>query len=286
MESVVLGIDAGSNQVKVFGPFGPDIFRSNICNWFERNIEETFGADDMEFEIAGRRGYAGTIAMYEDEFGTATVYGETKAHEDTKIRVLLAINRYLNKYCPNVGHVSIVVGQPIKGHKEAEKTLIKKMLEGKHQVKVNERTRTFVIANVGVGAEGAAAYWSNPENGKIHIIDLGGGTCNAATVVDGRFINSSSDTFNFGADTVNRQNDHKSTAHGIIRNTTKLKWQKSAKVYVCGGVAEDIMPTIAEHYSNAKVLNPTNRYGKEVKIYSPIYANAIGFYAIARGAFG
>lgn len=86
----------------------------------------------MEFIIDGRKGYAGSIALYEDEFGSASIYGETKAHNDTKIRVLLAIHRYLERYHLNVSRFSIVVGQPIKGHKESEKTLIKKMLLGLH----------------------------------------------------------------------------------------------------------------------------------------------------------
>src|SRR5690606_11794419 len=142
-------------------------FRSNVCDWFERDIEESFGDDDMEFEIDGKKGYAGTIAMYEDEFGTASIYGESKAHQDTKTRVLLAINRYLSRHCPNVGRIAIVIGQPIKGHKESEKVLMKKMLEGQHQVIVNSKTRTFKIENVGVAPEGSAAFWSNPQDGML-----------------------------------------------------------------------------------------------------------------------
>lgn len=74
-------------------------------------------------------------------------------------------------------------------------------------------------------------------------------------------------------------------AQGIIRNTTKLKWGKLDKVYICGGVSEGIKPFIAEHYKNAEILNPTFKIGTEVKIYSPIYSNAIGFYMIGKGAF-
>lgn len=286
INNVILGIDAGSNRVKVFGPFGADQFRSNICDWFNRDVAETFGEDDMEFEINGRKGFAGTIALYEDEFGSASIYGDSKAHEDTKIRVLLAVNRYLNKNCPNVSRLSIVVGQPIKGHKETEKNKIKDMLLRQHQIKVNGKTRTFIIDNVGVAPEGSSAFWSFKENGTIRIIDLGSGTVNAATIIDNRHINNASDTFNFGAETVNNKNDFANMARGIIRNTTKLKWDKSDKVFVCGGMAEGITQHIAEHYLNAKILNPVFKNGSEVKVYSPIFANAIGFYSIAKGAFG
>ncbi|WP_274307009.1 ParM/StbA family protein [Solibacillus daqui] len=286
LDKMILGIDAGSHRVKVFGSFGEDKFRSNVCGWFERDIEEQFDEDDMEFEIDGRKGFAGTIALYEDEFGSASIYGDSKAHQDTKIRVLLAINRYLERHSPSMGRVAIVVGQPIKGHKETEKKRIKGMLEGQHTVKVNGRTRTFFIENIGVAAEGSAAFWSNPSDGVVRIIDIGSGTVNAATITDKRHVNNASDTFNFGVETINNKEDYGNLASGIIRNTTRLKWNKSDRVLVCGGISEGIIQLIAEHYPNAHILNPVSKIGSEVKFLSPIYANAAGFYAIAKGAFG
>ena len=286
MEKLILGIDAGNHMAKVMGPFGTDKFRTNICDWFERDVEESFGEDDMEFEINGRKGYAGTIALYEDEFGNGSIYGDTKAHEDTKIRVLLAINRYLNRYCSNVGHIAIVVGQPIKKHKECEKDKIKSMLIGQHTIRVNGKTRSFHIENVGVAPEGSAAYWSRPQDGLLRIIDIGSGTVNAATIIDKRHINTASDTFNFGVETVKNKDDYKTIARGIIRNTTRLKWNKSDKVLICGGTSEGIAPFIIEHYHNAEVLTPVFKNGSEVKIFNSVFANAVGFYAIGKGAFG
>ena len=282
LNSLLLGIDAGSNQVKVFGPDGPDIFKSNLCSWFERKVEETFGADDMEFEIDGKKGYAGSIALYEDEFGAASIYGESKANNDTKIRVLLAIHRYISKHRPNVSSVAIVVGQPIRGHKDVEKNKIKEMLLDTHTVTVNKQTLTFSITEVGVAAEGSAAYLNRREKGIVRVIDLGGGTCNAATIIDGKFINSASDTFIFGADTVNNKNG---IAQGIVRNTSKLKWQRSDTVYLCGGMAESLTTGIKHHYANATTLYPTFKQGNEILVYGPIYANAIAFYTIAKGTF-
>lgn len=285
MDKLILGIDAGNHMAKVMGPYGTDKFRTNICDWFERDVVETFNEDDMEFDINGRKGFAGTIAMYEDEFGNGTIYGDTKAHEDSKIRVLLAINRYLNMYCPNVSRVAIVVGQPIIKHNETEKNKIKEMLVGKHTVTVNDKTRTFHIENVGVSPEGSAAFWGLPQDGMVRIIDVGSGTVNAATIIDNRHINTASDTFNFGVETVKNKDDYSNIARGIIRSTTRLKWNKSDEVFICGGISEGIALYIVEHYQNAKVLNPqfVNRNG--VKIYSPVFANAVGFYAIGKGAF-
>ena len=285
MDKLILGIDAGNYKGKVVGAYGTDIFRTNICEWFDRDVEESFGDDDMEFEIGNRKGYAGSIALYEDEFGNGSMYGDSKAHEDTKIRALLAINRYLSKYCPNVSRICVVVGQPIKKHKESEKDKIRAMLLGQHQIKVNGKTRTFIIENVGVAPEGSAAFWGHPQLGKIRILDIGSGTVNAATVIDNRHINTASDTFNFGMETVNNKEDYQKVARGIIRNTTKLKWNKADKVYVCGGASGAIAPFIIEEYPNAELLTPQLINGNEVKIYEPVFANAVGFYAIAKGAF-
>jgi len=285
LDKLILGIDAGNYKGKVVGAYGTDIFRTNICEWFERDVEESFGHDDMEFEIGQRKGYAGSIALYEDEFGNGSVYGDTKAHEDSKIRVLLAINRYLNKYCPNISRISIVVGQPIKKHKESEKDKIRAMLLGQHRIKVNGQTRMFTIENVGIAPEGSAAFWSRPQMGKIRILDIGSGTVNAATIIDNRHINTSSGTFNFGMETINNKDDYRKMANGIIRNTTKLKWGKADKVFICGGAASSIAPFIKEHYTNAELLTPQLIEGNNVKIYEPVFANAVGFYAIAKGAF-
>ena len=286
MNRLILGIDAGSHHVKVFGPFGSDKFKSNVCDWFSRDVKERFGDDDMEFEIGGRKGFAGTIALYEDEFGSASIYGDNKAHDDTKVRVLLAIDRYLSRYCSNVGSLAIVVGQPIKGHKETEKAQIKEMLTGQHTIKVNGKTRTFRIESVGIAPEGSAAFWSNPVDGMVRIIDIGSGTVNAATIIDKHHVNNASDTFNFGVETINNNEDYGKMARGIIRNTTRLKWNKTDNILVCGGISEGITPHLVEHYPNTKVLSPAFKNGNEVKILSPVFANAVGFYCIAKGAFG
>lgn len=286
MNRLILGIDAGNHRGKVAGPFGVDSFKTNICEWFERDVEEQFGSDDMEFQIGNRRGFAGSIAEHEDEFGDGTMYGDSKAHDDTKIRILLAIHRYLERYCPHFEKVAIVTGQPIKRHKPTEKKAITDMLKGKHEIEVNGKQRTIYIEEVGVAPEAAGAFWSNPQEGSIKIIDVGSGTVNVSSHFDKKFLNNSSTTFNFGVETVNNKDDLAKIARGIIRNTTKLKWNKQDKVLICGGIAEGITPHLVEHYPHAEILVPGLARGNGVKSFQPVFANAIGFYALAEGAFG
>jgi len=283
--NLILGIDAGNHTAKVAGDYGIDSYRTAICDWFERDIVEVHGKDDMEFSIDGRKGFAGTIAVYEDEFGGTGMYGDSKAHEDTKIRVLLAIHRYIEKYCPGTENVSLVTGQPIVSHKDAEKKKIIKMLEGTHEFTVNGEWRRIYIHNVAVGAEGSGAFFASSEMPTVRIIDVGSGTVNCATINQKRFINNASDTFNFGMETVNNKEDLKSIARGIIRGTTKLKWGKNDQVLICGGIAEEITPYIAEHYERATVMQPILRRTDAVTIAPAIYANAIGFYELAKRTF-
>lgn len=284
MEKLILGVDAGNFKAKVMGPYGVDSFHTNICDWFQRDVVETFGEDDMEFEIDGRKGFAGMIARYEDEFGNGSMYGDSKAHEETKIRVLLAVHRYLEKYNLPYRKVCIVTGQPIARHKTAEKKAIRDMLVKGHKYTVNNKDRFVSIEEVGVGAEGSSAFWSNPQKGKVRILDVGSGTVNAATIEDNRFIHSASTTFNFGIETINNKELDK-MANGIIRNTTKLKWGATDKILICGGTANELETYIKTHYVNAEVLHPTILVDGKATALHPVYANAVGYYALGKGAF-
>ena len=286
LSSLILGVDSGSFKAKIVGEHGVDTFKTNICDWFVRDVEEKFGTDDMEFEIDGRKGYAGTIAEYEDDFdGGGSMFGDTKNHDDNKIRVILAIFRYIEKYAANTKSVRIVTGQPIKMHNETEKDGIIKMLEGEHDVTVNGKNRTIIIEEVKVSPEGSGAFWSNPKSvtdRAYHILDIGSGTINAATVINKKFITTKSNTFNFGMETIKNKDDLKGAARGIIRSITGLKWKKDAEVMVCGGVATEILPHIQEHFANASALLP--KLDGEA-VLTPVYANATGFYEIAKKVF-
>ncbi|WP_338652671.1 hypothetical protein V6B14_12745 [Sporosarcina psychrophila] len=285
MSGLILGIDAGNNGAKVAGPYGLDISKTAICGWFERDIEETFGDDDTEFEICGRKGFAGSIAEEEDEYGGGSMFGDTKAHDDTKVRVLLAANRYIKKYCPQVNTLKIVVGQPIATHKDSEKKKIEDMLLYGHEFVVNGERVSYFIEEVRVAIEGGGAFWSRPEIGLVRILDIGSGTVNAVTTKDKKIINNSSSTFNFGAETIRNKSDMSGMARGIIQNTTKLKWHKDDFVLVCGGIADRVAMHLKNHFTNIEVLSPQFQYQDGITVAHPVYANAIGFYNIAKGVY-
>lgn len=284
MTKLILGIDAGNFKAKVASVHGVDSFKTNICGWFERDVEEEY-EDFMEFEIDGRKGYSGSIAEAEDEFGDGAQYGITKAHDDTKIRVLLAIHRYLDKYNLAASSVYIVVGQPIVTHKKDEKQDIIELLKGKHEYVVDGKRRKITVEDVKVSPEGASAFFSNPKTGNIRILDIGSGTVNMATISDKKFIHKSSGTMDTGMETLKNKNDLDGMARGIVQATTKLKWKKDDAVFVCGGIASLILPYLKKHYAVAELLKPVLTTEDESIIEKPIFANAIAFYNIAKGVY-
>lgn len=284
MSDLILGMDAGNHGVKMASEYGVAMYSSAICNWFSRDVEEVYGSDDAEFEINGRRGYTGTIARYEDEFGES-MYGLSKAHEDTLVKVLVSISRYIKERNLSVRTVSLVTGQPIKQHVPKDKEFIVDMLKGKHTFIVNGECFSFTIENVGVCAEGSGAYWSFPEKQSVKIADLGSGTTNLATIRDRKHVNNMSDTVNFGMNTGKNERDVESMVGGVIRATTRLQWGKDDTVYICGGVAEEAIIHMKNHYNNAEVLYPLLEGYEGTSRESPVYANAIGFLKIAQATF-
>jgi len=270
---MIVAIDAGNSEVKVASERGLDRFSSAIGEYRKRNIAEKHGKDDMVFKYGERKGFAGTLALYESEYGGA-IMGESKAHEDAKLRVLLALHRLgvSDSY-------DIVVNQPISMHNDVEKTAIKQMLKGEHEITVNNSKKKFEIANVTIAAEGGVAFWAKPTTGIVRIIDVGGGTVNCATILDKRFIDRDSFTLPFGMKTV-KNADPNELVRGVVMNTTK-KWNANDIVYVVGGAAKVLTPIFTQYYPNAIALNPLFKT-QEV---DAIFANVIGALAIGSAVY-
>jgi plasmid segregation protein ParM len=270
---MIIGIDAGNHEVKIAGPHGVDRFISILGEYRVRKQRQTHGKDDMEFELDGKKGFAGTLALHESEF-KRSMMGVTKAHEDVRIRILLALHRYTDET-----DFEIVVGQPIDSHTPEEKAKIKQLLSGLREFTVNGVTKTIYINRVEVAAEGASAFWCQPQRGLVRIIDVGSGTVNGATLLDGRYIDRDTFTLTFGMNT-NKSSDTESMANAIITEASK-KWGRNDTVRIVGGAAHQIAPYLTRHFERANVFTPI--IGD--RIIEPVFANAIGFYEIARRVY-
>ena len=263
---MILGIDAGNYETKVATQESVHKFRSLLGEWRERNFNSTYG-NDMEFVYEGRKGLAGDIVQYECDF-IRERFGDTKAHEDAKLRILLAIHQFSDDK-----ENDIVVGQPIKTHTPDQKEAIKLMLKGSHTLSVNGITKTFNISNIEVAPEGAIAYWAY-EGLEQHIrfIDIGSGTINLASVHKGRFVDRDSFTIEYGVNSV-KALDINSLGAAIIAESSK-RWKPNDVVRVCGGAAEEVAKSLTSHYKNCEVIKPWDLH--------PVYTNAIGCFELAR----
>lgn len=271
---MIVGIDAGNYRVKVCGPQGLDIFSSTLGEYRERRIKNTPGKDDMIYEFEGRKGFAGSLADAESEFG-GSLMGDSKAHVDAKLRILLALHRYSQ----TTNQFQLIVGQPISKHTEIEKEKIKRMLLGSHEIIVNEKKKVLHVSHVEVAVEGGASFWSRPKEGLVRIIDVGSATVNCASLLNKRYVDKDSFTLPFGLNTV-VASDLSALARGIVTHTTK-KWNDTDKGYLVGGAADKLIPYIQQYYPNMEVLKPMLECGDD-----PIFANAIGFYKIGCSIYG
>ncbi|MED5041840.1 ParM/StbA family protein [Geobacillus stearothermophilus] len=275
---MILGIDAGNRKTKVVTSEGAYLFESAMGEYRERRLKDRFGEDDMVFEYEGRRGFAGTLALYESEF-VGTRKGETKAHEEAKLRVLLAIHRYS---CDMVN--DIVVGQPISTHTEEEKKKIIDMLKGEHILAVDYGDglieKKIVIRRVRVAVEGCSAVLTQPTHGLVRIIDVGSGTINFGTVDDMRLVDRDSFTERFGLETI-KSRDYAALARKIA-NTALTKWNEFDIVKLIGGGAIPLIDHLRAYFPNCELLQPMHNG----KVLSPVFANVVAFYRIGEVLYG
>lgn len=274
---MILGVDAGGDRVKVYGELEEMSFQSILGEYRERKLVTTFSNEDMIYEFNGQKGFAGTLAMYESNYA-ASMLGDNKAHSDLLIRVLIALHKYSNET-----EFKIVVGQPISKHDNKHKQLIKEMLIGSHKFTLNNVTKQINITHVEVAAEGAAAFWSSPRNGQVRLLDIGSGTVNGATLNNGAYIDKGSFTIKEGLNT-HDDIDLEKFARKVATTALK-KWEVDDTVLLVGGGAETLLTYLQEYFFNLQVLSPKVKKGGLIKEYKPIFANAIGFYTIAKKVY-
>ncbi|MFT8320097.1 MAG: hypothetical protein ABF649_04260 [Bacillus sp. (in: firmicutes)] len=159
------------------------------------------------------------------------------------------------------------------------------MLGGRHVFGINREQKEIIIHDVKVAAEGSMAYWSADLGDNALIVDIGSGTVNAAQIRDRKHINRSSDTFNFGTDTINRKDDYYSLARGVAVNLTQLKWDRKAVVHICGGIAKEFEETFKQFFPNTSILIPKYRQKTKIQLLHPVYTNAVGGFELAKRVY-
>lgn len=265
---MISAIDAGNYQTKFYDGKQLRAFPSLIGEYRDRNLQQQHGDYDFEWEYDGQRGFAGTLALHECECAESQK-GETKAHPDARLRVLLA----LHQFGEGMEH-QIIVGQPISTHQESEKTAIKQMLCGRHELTVNGTRKIIVVRRCEVAAEGVTAGLLVPGGGMIRVIDVGSGTVNFGTLIDRRFNDRGSFTLGTGMETL-RSVQPADFARQIALRSLARGWKANDTVYLCGGGAGAVLDALRAYFTNVRMIEG-----------DPSYANVKSFYLIARKVYG
>ncbi|MFF3021196.1 ParM/StbA family protein [Gottfriedia sp. NPDC057948] len=267
---MLLGIDAGNNEVKVATQYGVFAFNSCLGDYHERRIETKF-QDEMIVEYNGVTYFAGELAEKESYYPRRSM-GASKANEDVKIRILIAVFRFSNEYSNTV-----IVGQPIERHLPAEKAKIKEMLIGEHTVKLNGQSKTFKIDQVIIALEGASCFFGwFTDTSTFRIIDCGSGTVNIATIREWDQVDKESFTLNFGANST-RTNNLNAMAQSIVSETSKY-FQPNDFILLVGGAAKAVYPVVQSAYPLTRLAIPLFLR----KRVEPKFANCIGFYNLGK----
>jgi plasmid segregation protein ParM len=257
---MIVGFDWGNAYTKICTPNSVYSYPSDIIPYRKIKVSNALREHDYIFEYKGRKGIAGTLARDERTPLDRTRKGDTKLHEDALIRLLIGLPEQ---------PIKLVVGQPINRHSEDKERIIR-MVKGTHYITVNGQLKRVEIIDVVVGVEGGSAYLSNPQK-RMHLIDIGSGTINFATIRDGRFINSQSTTIAQGLE--NTEQDYQSIAANIENIVLDLGWKDS--IYAMGGGA-NVIPLPYPKF------NPIFKG----RVYNPEFANCIGYYKIGEKLWG
>lgn len=265
----VIAIDAGGSTTKFFDGKQLVIFPSQIgYDWRDRRIKSKYGDYDFEWSYEGQKGFAGTLAQHESDCSDSRK-GDSKAHPDARLRVLLALHQYAEGFVHN-----IVVGQPIGKHTDTEKKTIKDMLIGRHTLAVNSVPKTFLIDRCEVAAEGVTAGLLIASNDLIRVIDIGSGTVNYGTLINRKLNDRGSFTLATGLETT-LTNDKSAFARQIALRAIQGGWHANDKVYLCGGGAVVLVDELQSYFPNAKLIA-----GEAIE------ANVRAFYMIANKLYG
>ncbi len=226
-------VDAGRYATKVRNAKGRFSFLSKVSKAHNRHRENL--PNDIQIRYQGKDFFIGQLA--EREGFSATLMTQSKVHEHTLLEVLVSC--FLAEV-PSGEEILLVTAVPIELYdSERERSGIRRLLEGKHEVLVNGVYRVINIAKVVISLECAVAYQTSREMGTIRLVDPGARTTNYATYKDGIYIGRESGTILHGWDTI-RDADPDLMADIIVGEVAKT-WNTSDVVKVIGGKAEDLV---------------------------------------------
>lgn len=269
----VVGIDDGGSSTGVVTKSTKECFPSVKGLYGERNLTQVNSKYDFIVDYKGIKYVMGTLAKYDCAL-PLEMHTRSKNNLFFDLSVLVALHQY--GYSSNY----IITSVPIKMHTDDEKDSRIARLKGSHTISVNGVAKSFVIADVKVSPETAAAFWIDEPSGKSRYIDFGSRTVGAATTLKEydvvRFIDTESFTFfGKGLEALDEKYDPKGLADYVCGRLTS-KWDKYEKVNLLGGGALDVelVTHVKEYFPNAVVMT------------NPTMINSQGLYNLGRAVYG
>lgn len=195
-----VGIDTGRKATKVAGD-RIITFPSAVGTARALRLESK---QDYDVVIDGEHLFVGRLA--EESLDRREMASESKLHPETRALFLTALALEANGE-----PLSITTGAPVAQHTPENQILFGALVKGSHQVRINGQEQMLNVEKVNLVPEGAGAWWHEVLNdqGKIcdqalirqdvtRIVDLGSRTVNYLTLLEGRYLDRASGTFNYG----------------------------------------------------------------------------------------
>lgn len=307
---LILGIDAGLNEVKVVGPRGELKFPSRVWerpgNHIDFSAFSSQKVDDIKFvvEYNGAVNFIGEHAEFENVFEETTAGNRdgSKNDDEAFLKAIGAVCRYLDTYMDfedEVIEVYMYYGSPIKNWANpTERAQIESRFKnnGKaHKIIFNDIPLEIKFEEARVMPEGIAAFYSQAMTQReVYIVDAGSQTINLTAFIGGRPANKSKNTTN-GVERFKELHGPGAAsrlARTVLKEINTLKWGTETEgkytLYVCGGFAAqlaDAFNALEDERFEMQLMRPEVVVNRKVKTLDPIYANAAGMYFYAKGKY-
>lgn len=273
-KSNVVGLDLGRRNIKLFTGETYVTIPSIVGEWRDILLENNYGPKAFKCKYKGDKFFAGVLAENESEFARQMLV-EDKSTPDALLLALIALHQ------TEYNLFDIMTGLPVSQHNKENKERLINLLEGEHEIEVNGVKKQITVQRVRVAVEGGGAFWSNPKDGLVRIVDGGSKTINYITLKNKRYVDRDSGTLPFGFDT-NKTYNHEQMVNRIAGELGR-KWGRDDFVYTVGGEAETLAKYLKPYFNNTDVLQPKRTLLKGGELVDlNMFANAEGYYAIGR----
>lgn len=293
----LLAVDAGRSEVEARSERGVITFPSDVSKAKRMNNPANIKGD-LEIEIEGHKWWVGRLAKEEGGRFKRNNYGKSKADKMLKIQVIAsAIHCGITN-----GFIDLGLLVPVDKYTKEERTNIRSIVRGTHtftywfvekdKEKPEEKKGEITINDrIIISQEGAAAYWSHPQDEQTCTLDFGAKTINYVFHKANRVYNNSlSGTINHGWEIM--KDDHgyrgiddseidlkvkqemaEELAQKLIDEAGLKEWDTNCITQVFGGVTDLVFPYIKAYFPRA------------VKYPDPRNGNVNGLYKLLEGIF-